>query len=87
MAEKERIKEELPKQLEERCRWLEEKFKAMEVTEGYRGIDAKELSLVLDLVLPHKFKMTEFEKYNGTSCPEAHITMFCRRMTDYVNND
>lgn len=76
-----------PKQLEERCRWLEEKFKAMEVTESYRGIDAKELSLVPDLVLPHKFKMLEFEKYNGTSCPEAHITMFCRRMAGYVNND
>ena len=31
--------------------------------------------------------MSEFEKYNGMSCPEAHITMFCRRMTGYVNND
>ncbi|XP_052881224.1 uncharacterized protein LOC128289417 [Gossypium arboreum] len=31
--------------------------------------------------------MPEFEKYNGTSCPEAHISMFCRRMTGYVNND
>ncbi len=59
----------------------------MEVTESYRGIDVKELSLVPDLVLPHKFKMPEFEKYNGTSCPAAHITMFCRRMTGYVNND
>ncbi|MFQ6662035.1 hypothetical protein Gotur_029991 [Gossypium turneri] len=87
VAEKERIKEELPKQLEERCKWLEEKFRAMEVTESYRGIDAKELSLVPNLILPHKFKMPEFEKYNGTSCPEAHITMFCRRMTGYVNND
>lgn len=87
VVEKERMNEELPKQLEERCRWLEEKFKAMEVTESYRGIDAKELSLVPDLVLPHKFKMLEFEKYNGTSCPEAHITMFCRRMAGYVNND
>ncbi|XP_040958110.1 uncharacterized protein [Gossypium hirsutum] len=87
VVEKERMKEELPKQLEERCRWLEEKFKAMEVTESYRGIDAKEPSLVPDLVLPHKFKMPEFEKYNGTSCREAHITMFCRRMAGYVNND
>ncbi|XP_040954754.1 uncharacterized protein [Gossypium hirsutum] len=59
----------------------------MEVIESYRGIDAKELSLVPDLVLPHKFKMPEFEKYNGTTCPEAHITMFCRRMAGYVNND
>ncbi|XP_012435382.2 uncharacterized protein LOC105762003 [Gossypium raimondii] len=87
VVEKERMKEELLKQLEERCKWLEEKFKAMEVAKSYRGTDAKELSLVPDLVLPHKFKMLEFEKYNVTSCPEAHITMFCRRMTGYVNND
>ncbi|XP_012435328.1 uncharacterized protein LOC105761944 [Gossypium raimondii] len=31
--------------------------------------------------------MPEFEKYNGTSCPKAHITMSCKRMTGYVNND
>ncbi|XP_016706427.1 uncharacterized protein [Gossypium hirsutum] len=50
-------------------------------------MDAKDLSLVPDLVLPHKFKMPEFEKYNRATCPETHITMFCRRMTGYVNND
>ncbi|XP_052886999.1 uncharacterized protein LOC108477357 [Gossypium arboreum] len=50
-------------------------------------MDAKELSLVSDLVLPPKFKILEFEKYNETSFPEAHITMFCRRMTGHVNND
>nr|XP_012466000.1 unnamed protein product [Gossypium raimondii] len=59
----------------------------METTEGCHGMDAKDLSLVPDLVLPYKFKMPDFEKYNGTTCPEAHITMFCRRMTGYVNND
>lgn len=64
-----------------------EKFKAMENADDYRGIDARDLSLVLDLILPYKFKMSEFEKYNGTSCPEAHITMFCRRMTEYINSD
>nr|XP_012466340.1 unnamed protein product [Gossypium raimondii] len=59
----------------------------MENTDYHCGVDVKDLSLVPDLVLPPKFKMPEFEKYNGTSCPEAHITMFCRRMTGYVNND
>ncbi|XP_017617870.2 uncharacterized protein LOC108462434 [Gossypium arboreum] len=59
----------------------------MESVDHHQRIDANDLSLVPDLVLPSKFKMPEFEKYNGTSCPEAHITMFCRRMTGYVNND
>ncbi|XP_012448857.1 uncharacterized protein LOC105772059 [Gossypium raimondii] len=87
VAEIEKARIDLPKQLEDRCRWLEEKFKAMENTNYHRGMDVKDFSLVSDLVLPPKFKMPEFEKYNGTSCPEAHITMFYRRMTGYINND
>ncbi|KAA3477991.1 hypothetical protein EPI10_011835 [Gossypium australe] len=87
VAEGEREKVELPKQLEDRCKWLEEKFKVIENADSCYGIDAKDLSLVPDLVLLYKFKMPEFEKYNWTSCPEAHITMFCRRMTRYINND
>ncbi|KAA3481527.1 reverse transcriptase [Gossypium australe] len=78
---------DLPKQLEDQCRWLEEKFRVMENADYHCGIDANDLTLVPDLVLPPKFKTLEFEKYNGTSCPEAHITMFCRKMTGHVNND
>ncbi|XP_016730969.1 uncharacterized protein [Gossypium hirsutum] len=59
----------------------------METADYRSGINAKDLSLAPDLVLPPKFKTPEFEKYNGTSCPEAHIMMFCRRMIWYVNND
>ncbi|XP_016716626.1 uncharacterized protein [Gossypium hirsutum] len=87
IVEKKDLRAEAAKQLEEHCRWLEEKFKALESADGHHGVDAKDLSLVPDLVFPHKFKMLEFEKYNGTTYPEAHITMFCRRMTGYVNND
>ncbi|XP_052876265.1 uncharacterized protein LOC128282125 [Gossypium arboreum] len=87
VAEREEMRLESSRQLEEHCRWLEEKFRALENADNRQGMDAKDLSLVLDLVLPHKFKMPEFEKYNGTTCPEAHITMFYRRMTGYVNND
>ncbi|KAA3478352.1 Gag-pro-like protein [Gossypium australe] len=83
LMEKEETRAESSRQLEDRCRWL----KALKNTDHRPGINAKDLSLVPDLVLPNKFKMPEFEKYNGTSCPEAHITMFCRRMTGYVNND
>ncbi|KAA3453435.1 Gag-pro-like protein [Gossypium australe] len=87
VTETEKVKAKLPKQLEDRCRWLEEKFKAMENADYHCKIDAKDLSLVPDLVLPLKFKTPEFEKYNGTSYLVAHISMFCRRMTGYVNND
>ncbi|XP_017640269.1 uncharacterized protein LOC108481683 [Gossypium arboreum] len=78
---------DLPKKLEDRCRWLEEKFKVIETADYHYGVDAKDLSMVPNLVLPPKFKTPEFEKYNETSCPNTHITMFCRRMTGYVNNN
>ncbi|KAA3472338.1 Gag-pro-like protein [Gossypium australe] len=87
IAEKMGLRIESSRQLEDRCKWLEEKFKALENFDHHHGIDVKDLSLVPDLVLPHKFKMPEFEKYSGTSCPEAHITMFCRRVAGYVSND
>ncbi|XP_016755268.1 uncharacterized protein [Gossypium hirsutum] len=44
-AEIEKTRVDLPKQLEDRCKWLEEKFQAMENTDYHRGIDAKYLSL------------------------------------------
>ncbi|XP_012435549.1 uncharacterized protein LOC105762199 [Gossypium raimondii] len=87
VAEVEKARVDLPKQLEDRCRWLEEKFKVIESADYRCKIDAKDLNLVPDLVLPPKIKMPEFEKYNGTSCPKAHIIMFCRRMTGYIDND
>ena len=48
---------------------------------------AAELTLVSDLVLPHKFKTSDFEKFNGGTCPAAHLTMYCRKMTGYTNID
>ncbi|KAL4362504.1 hypothetical protein GQ457_04G022400 [Hibiscus cannabinus] len=51
------------------------------------GIDARELSLVSDLVIPPKFKAPEFEKFTGTTCPSAHLTMYCRKMSLYLDNE
>ncbi|KAA3465482.1 coiled-coil domain-containing protein 102A-like protein [Gossypium australe] len=87
LAETDKARVDVSKQLEDRCRWLEEKFKAMENADYHGGANDTYLSLVPDLILLPKFKTPEFEKYNGTSCPEAHISMFCQKMTGYVNND
>ncbi|XP_039047245.1 uncharacterized protein LOC120187640 [Hibiscus syriacus] len=51
------------------------------------GLHAKELSLVPDLVLPPKFKIPDFEKFDYNMCPYAHITMFYRKMTGYIGDD
>ncbi|KAE8700571.1 hypothetical protein F3Y22_tig00110556pilonHSYRG00327 [Hibiscus syriacus] len=73
----------------------EEKFKKMDeairnmksVNASHKELEARELSLVPDLVIPHEFKMPDFEKYNGTSCPLIHLKMFCRKMEGYLSSD
>ena len=47
------------------------------------SLDATELSLVI----PHKFKTPTFDKYDGTKCPTTHLTMYCRKMSAYTDND
>ena len=53
----------------------------------YGLVDAYKMSLVLDLVLPPKFKVLTFDKYDGTKCPSAHLYMYCRKMMGYTSND
>ncbi|KAE8692135.1 hypothetical protein F3Y22_tig00110858pilonHSYRG00062 [Hibiscus syriacus] len=79
--------EDKAKKMEEKIRMLEDQMKMVKGDQDYYGVDAMELSLVPDLVLPPKFKVPEFEKFNGNNCPSADITMFCRKMTGYVGND
>ena len=66
---------------------IKEHLKAMEGSDVYRLVDAYKMSLVPDLVLPPKFKVPTFDKYDGTKCPFAHLYMYCRKMTGYTSND
>ena len=63
---------------------IEERLKGSDV---YALVDARTMSLVPDLVLPPKFKVPTFDKYDGTRCPSAHLYMYCRKMTGYTSND
>jgi hypothetical protein len=51
------------------------------------GQDAHELCLVPDVVVPHKFKVPNFEKYKGSTCPKAHLVMYARKMSTQTSND
>ncbi|KAL4291434.1 hypothetical protein GQ457_14G017100 [Hibiscus cannabinus] len=72
---------------DDKFKYLEERIKAIEGTDAFIGTDAMGLSLVPDLILPPNFKVPEFEKFDGTSCPNAHLTMFYRKLTGYGNDD
>ncbi|EOY19365.1 Gag-pro-like protein [Theobroma cacao] len=66
---------------------LEEILRMIEGMGMYCSMDAIELCLVLDVVIPQKFKVLNFEKYDGTKCPITHITMYCKRMATYAHDD
>ncbi|KAK8684177.1 hypothetical protein V6N13_040208 [Hibiscus sabdariffa] len=80
-------KSKTERKLEDRCEKLEEMIRSMQNAGTFGGIDARELSLVSDLVIPPKFKVPEFEKFTGTTCPSAHLTMYCRKMSLYLDNE
>ena len=54
---------------------IEEKLRAIEESSSIKGMDAFELSLVLDVIIPHKFKMLDFKKYKGSTFPRAYIVI------------
>nr|XP_027189418.1 uncharacterized protein LOC113786262 [Cicer arietinum] len=57
--------------------------------EGYNvyGLEAFDMCLVPDVTIPAKFKVPDFEKYKGNTCPKNHLTMYCRKMASHAHND
>ncbi|KAA0061241.1 uncharacterized protein E6C27_scaffold455G00760 [Cucumis melo var. makuwa] len=70
-----------------RLEFLEERLRVIEGADMYGSIDATQLCLISDVVIPPKFKTPDFEKYNGTSCPKSHLVMYCRKMSAYAHDD
>ena len=62
--------------IQQRCSLLDNKLKEIEGVDDLRSVDPKEISLVPDVVIPPKFKMPKFEKYDGTKCPENHLATY-----------
>ena len=51
------------------------------------SVDPRELCLVPDLVIPSKFKLPKFEKYDGTKCFENHLATYCNKMAGHTHNE
>ena len=71
----------------EKYELFEERMRAMEGINIFESSDATELNLVSGLIIPHKFKTLTFDKYDGTKCPNTHLTMYCCKMSAYTDND
>ena len=47
-------------------------------------LDFGELGLVPGVVIPHKFKVPIFSKYDGVSCPKHHLRSYVRKIQPYT---
>ncbi|XP_058729685.1 uncharacterized protein LOC131601811 [Vicia villosa] len=72
-------------EVREQYQALEKRLRAME-GRNFFSVNADNMGLVSNLVMPSKFKVPEFEKYKGHTCPRSHLTMYYRKMTAYTNN-
>ena len=43
--------------------------------------------MVPDVIIPPKFKMPKFEKYDGTKCLENHLATYCNKMAGHARNE
>ena len=90
--EQEKIRKELLEQsesneAERKLELIEKHLRIVEGSDAYSLVDASKMSLVPDLILPPKFKVPTFDKYDDTKCPSTHLYMYCRKMTRYTSND
>ena len=72
--------------LQQRHDSLEQRLKAVENQNTLKSLNPNDLNLVSNLVIPPHFKMSRFEKYDGTSCPEMHLIMYYNKMTVHAHN-
>ena len=66
---------------------IEERIRVIERGGNYAFADMAELCLAPDMVIPPKFKVLDFDKYKGTTCPKNHLKMYCRKMGAYGKDE
>jgi len=59
---------------------IKERLRAIEGFGDYPFTNMADLCLVLDVVIPPKFKVPDFDRYKGTTSPKNHLKMYCRKM-------
>lgn len=69
-------------EVEKKVRAIEEKLKVVEGS-NYIGVYASEMCLVSGVRILVNFKVSDFEKYKGSSHPRMHIRSYCRKMASY----
>jgi hypothetical protein len=65
---------------------LEARIRAIEGADLYDPVRVAKMCLVPNVVVPKKFRVPEFIKYNGTQCPITHLKSYCNKMAEVVHD-
>ena len=63
------------------------RLKTVKDMNGIESVDANDLILIPDLIIPPKFKVPEFDKYDGTGCPKIHLVAYYHKMAGYTHDE
>ena len=69
--------------VDDKYKKLEDRLNAMEI-QRVPELDFKELGLVSRVVIPQKFKVPTFAKYDGVSCPKLHLRSYVRKIQPHT---
>ena len=59
---------------------MKDQLKALQGSNNWSSLVLKELCLAPNVTLPKKFKMPDFDKYNGIGNPIYHLKSYCSKM-------
>ncbi|GLT29741.1 hypothetical protein SLA2020_045870 [Shorea laevis] len=80
------IKDE-DKAMKVKVQLMEKTLKSMQGVQTNKPVDISSLCFFPNIQLPHKFKLPKFDKYNCIGCSYARLTMYCRKMAPYTNDE
>ncbi|GKU94990.1 hypothetical protein SLEP1_g8408 [Rubroshorea leprosula] len=81
------LEERKSKEVNHKLQQLEEALKAMQGPQSYGSIDLDDLCYYSGIQTNFKFKQPDFDKYDGSGCPYAHLQMYARKMVPYANDE
>ena len=64
---------------------MEDRLKVVEI-QTMPGLDFGDLGLVPGVVIPQKFKVPIFAKYDGVSCPKLHLRSHVRKIEPHTSD-
>ena len=70
---------------DDKYKQLEEHLNAMENLK-MSGLNFDDLSLVPGVVIPPKFKVPTFAKYDGISCPKLHLNSYVQKINPHTDD-